>query len=49
MGVQLPAGDAEVEAQPWRMAAAAAAAAPGDALVLRAIAHPGKTRRGLGN
>lgn len=46
MGVQLPAGDGEVEAQPWRVAATAAA--PGNALFLRAIAHPGKTRRGLG-
>lgn len=44
MGVQLPAGDAEVETQPRRMTAAVAA--PGNALVLlRAIIHPGKIRR----
>lgn len=46
MGVQLPAGDTEVEPQPWRMTAAVAA--PGNALVfLWAIVHPGKIRRGL--
>lgn len=46
MGVQLPAGDAKVELQPWRMTTAVAA--PGNALVLlRAIVHPGKIRREL--
>lgn len=46
MGVQLPAGDAEVEPQPRRMVAAVAA--PENALVLLwTIVHPGKIRRGL--
>lgn len=46
MGVQLPAGDTEVEPQPRRMTVAVAA--PGNVLVLlRAIIHPGKVRRGL--
>lgn len=46
VGVELPAGDAEVEAQPQRVAAAAAV--PGDALILQAFTPPGNTRRGLG-